>query len=607
MSETQTKEKKISFISAMLIVIGGSIGAGIFFKSGSVLSSSHASIILAAFCWIIASFAVIAMALALIEISSVRNDNLSLMSWTKVFCSRRIYLSSKDFMTYIYLPLTYFFMPLYVILSLQDGFTALLGRDAVFGTSQDWMIWLVISLIMTVYFLTVPAIWSKVGDIQNKVVLAVKFLPLVFVGIIGFVLAGTNTGGVSEVKILVESKGSISHAIKVGDGIASFSGIGAGLGVFLAVTAIFFAYDGFYVAAGIQSEMKEPKKTPAAIFLGLAITTLIYLLIAISMSINGGSFFSMQDYMANLFGSSLAARIVFGIMNLCIAIGVLGIINGFSMWAPRYVEDLLALGDLPFWNRFQGKLNPNRPIVGIVYSLVITIPVVIVFTAIGALAYLPLNADYAYYDSPNDWRALVSESGGSMNRLYTFADLMSNWTALFTFAFIAFAILGGIINRKTNKVLIKDKKKYFLPTAYISVIIVFISLLVTVLVPIIDLFLLAGFDSLYTARDAASEGMNAFLNNQYGYEGASKIVENMNLSASSDAALAFANVNVASKLNDLIISRVALVIVLALYIALSFAPSYIEDAIHKHKFGSLEKYEEYKTSILSQYKEQVLA
>ncbi|MGV2393323.1 UNVERIFIED_CONTAM: hypothetical protein O8I53_10380 [Campylobacter lari] len=40
-------------------------------------------------------------------------------------------------MTYIYLPLTYFFMPLYVILSLQDGFTALLGTDANFGTSQD--------------------------------------------------------------------------------------------------------------------------------------------------------------------------------------------------------------------------------------------------------------------------------------------------------------------------------------------------------------------------------------------------------------------------------------------------------------------------------------
>ncbi|MGV2393324.1 UNVERIFIED_CONTAM: hypothetical protein O8I53_10385 [Campylobacter lari] len=50
MSETVTKEKKISFISAMLIVMGGSIGAGIFFKSGSVLSNSHSSIVLAAFC-----------------------------------------------------------------------------------------------------------------------------------------------------------------------------------------------------------------------------------------------------------------------------------------------------------------------------------------------------------------------------------------------------------------------------------------------------------------------------------------------------------------------------------------------------------------------------
>ncbi|MGV2393322.1 UNVERIFIED_CONTAM: amino acid permease [Campylobacter lari] len=162
-------------------------------------------------------------------------------------------------------------------------------------------------------------------------VLGVKFIPLVFVGIIGFVLAGTGTGGVDEVKVLIDKSTPISDSIKIGESISSVAGIGAGLGVFLAVTAIFFAYDGFYVAAGIQSEMKEPKKTPAAIFLGLTITTAIYLLIAMSMSINGGSFFGMKDYMANLFGSEKAANIIFGIMNLCIAIGVLGIINGFSM------------------------------------------------------------------------------------------------------------------------------------------------------------------------------------------------------------------------------------------------------------------------------------
>ena len=63
-------KRNINFFSAILVVMGSSIGAGIFFKSKSVLDNSQNSLILAIFCWIIAAFSVIAMALALIEISN---------------------------------------------------------------------------------------------------------------------------------------------------------------------------------------------------------------------------------------------------------------------------------------------------------------------------------------------------------------------------------------------------------------------------------------------------------------------------------------------------------------------------------------------------------
>ncbi|ADN69009.1 APC family permease [Mycoplasmopsis fermentans] len=571
MEEKQTKEKKISFIAAMLIVIGGSIGAGIFFKSGAVLKSSHSSLILAIFCWIIASFAVIAMALSLIEISSVKNDNLSLMSWCKVFNSKRIFRASKDFMTYIYLPLTYLFMPMYVIMSLQDGVGALMNKDALtFGTNADWLIWLSISLLMTVYFLTVPAIWSKVGSVQNIVVLSVKFIPLVFIAIMGFVLAFTGNGGLNEVNWTMPAPDqTFAEAIKSGKSVTALPKLGAGLGVFLAVAAIFFAYDGFYVAAGIQSEMKEPKKTPLAIFIGLGITTLIYLIVAISMSLNGGSFFGFNGYMSSLFKNEKAGRIVFGLINICISIGVLGIINGFSMWAPRYVEDLLATGDLPFWEKWHKKLNPNKPYVGIIYSLVITIPVVIIFTTIGALAYIADNSDYTIYSS---------DAHQSMARLYAFCDLMANWTALFTFGFIAVAIYGGIKNRKTNKIEIKNKKKYFLPFAWISVILVGFSLAVTILAPITDMFLLAGVNKDYVDYSVDSSLGNATLEEYVKAIDASR----------------------AEMYKNLIISRVALVCVLGIFAMLTFLPAVIEDAINKKKYGSLETYEEYKAQKLAE-------
>lgn len=187
-------------------------------------------------------------------------------------------------------------------------------------------------MAMTLYFMTIPPLFSRVGDIQNIVVLAFKFIPLIFVPIMGIVIAATGNADKSIAdlaKNLDSTPGK--DAITAGKSILNFKGLGAFLGVFLSISAIFFAYDGFYVAAGIQSEMKEPKKTPAAMFLGMAATTLIYLIIAFAMSINGGSFFGMQDGMEKVFKHKRAAQIVFGIINICIAIGVTGILNGFSM------------------------------------------------------------------------------------------------------------------------------------------------------------------------------------------------------------------------------------------------------------------------------------
>ncbi len=525
-------QRKISFFAAILVVMGSSIGAGIFFKSKSVLDNSQGSLILAIFCWIIAAVSVIAMALALVEVASARNDNLSMIGWSKVFNGRTTFKACRNFMFYIYLPLTYFFMPLYVIMSLQDGLGALINPDmsaAKFGTPVDWLLWTFISIAISAYFIFVSGMSSKVGNIQNKVITYIKFIPLLAVTLIGFILVGMNAGGWKDTNIgVVKPEQTISEGL-------SFIKMAPGLGMFMAVSAIFFAFDGFYVAAGIQSEMQEPKKTPMAILLGLVITTAIYLIIAISMSINGGSFFGMGEHMEAKWGE--AGRIIFGIINIMIAIGVLGIINGFAMWAPRFVEDLIKEGELPFSYKYKNKLNDDKPMVGIIYSAVISLPVIIVFTLIGGLAYI----DQSGYG--------VDYYGKGMEKLYSFADLMGTWTALFTFGFITASIFGCLKNRKT-KLVQTEQKAYFKPMAYIAVIMISIALVITVLQPIIDLMLLPQVDK------AAVE-------------------------------------EVGGNYTDIVVSRIMLVVALLLFIALSYGPTIIEDRINIKKHGSIEKYEEW--------------
>ncbi|WP_052663555.1 APC family permease [[Mycoplasma] testudinis] len=544
--------KKISFFAAMLIVMGSSIGAGIFFKSQTVLDLSQSSLILAIFSWIVSAISVIAMGLALVEIGSARNDNLSMIGWTKVFNSRMVFKASKNFMFYVYAPLTYFFMPLYALVSFQDGIGSFIHADAsplVIGTNADWAIWGLIAIFLSIYFIFVTGMSSRVGNMQNKIITSVKFLPLALVAIVGFVLAGILPNQtVDKVSSLVVnppsfsvdvvqangSKSSLSFLSSLANG-ASLQAFVPGLGLFLAVGAIFFAFDGFYITAGLQSEMREPKKTPYTILVGLGITTLIYVILAVSMTINGGSFYAMKENMMRAFGhEGIPGRVLFGIISLGIAFGILGIINGSALWFPRFTEDLLKEGELPFAIKYINKLNPNCPKIGIRYTVSIYVPIAIVFTIIGGLGYIQSDS-YAGY-------------GIGLDRLYNFADLMATWTSVFAFSFIAASIYGGLKNRKTKKI-ITDQKSYFKPMAIISVIIVTISMGITIVMPILDMFLL------------------------------SQVNPHERFYANGSSYL------------DIVVSRIVTVVVLLIYAFFTFLVSFLENVMNIKKFGSLEKYE----------------
>ncbi len=528
------KQKKISFFSAILVVMGSSIGAGIFFKSEVVLDNSQGSLIMAIFCWIIAAFSVIAMGLALIEIASARNDNLSIIGWNKVFNSRTLFKASKNFMLYLYLPLNFFYMPLYLIQSLQDGVGALINKPAfILGTSVDWLIWTIISIAICAYFMLVAGLSSKAGDVQNKVITCIKFIPLGAVTLIGIILVGMNAGGSFKIGFtppMVDINNSpIKDSIQAGASTASFV---PAIGMFLSICAIFFAYDGFYVVSGIQTEIKEPKKTPLVILLGLVITTIVYLFLAISMSINGGSFPNMREYMENEWGE--AGKVIFGVINIMIAIGIMGIINSFAIWMPRFGEDLMSEGEVPFAIKFKNKLNDKRPVVGVVFYMIWTYPLIIIFSIIGALAYID-NYGTNY--------------GSGMGKLYSFADLISTWMSVFVFLFIVASIFGGIRNRKTNKVS-TSKYPYFLIFGWISIVMITLSATITILMPFIDMFLIPILDK--------------------------SLVE-----------------SVGRNYTDIVVGRIILIVVLIIYVFLTFGLTWIEDRVHIKKFGSIKKYEEW--------------
>ena len=514
--------KKMGFFSAMLVVVGSSIGAGIFFKAGSVLNNSQDSIIFAMFCWICAGFAVVSMALALIEIGSARNDNLSIIGWSQTFNSRSTFKACKNFMCYVYVPLTYFFMPLYTIVSIQDGVSALIPNYNGFGTSADWSIVMTISIVISLYFIIVNSYSSKVGNVQNWIITSVKFFPLLFAAILGFVVLGINGGNIANPEYTPGFKPVDSNNI---ENFFSFSNLSPGFGMFIAIGAIFFAYDGFYVTAGIQSEIKEPKKTPWAILVGLSIVTIIYLVIAISMSVGStdGNPFGFQEFLVKHNLNWLYAT-----FQILIGVGILGIINGFALWTPRLFEDLIKENELPFSVNFVTKITTKKAKVGMLYNIAITLPLMIIFCMVGGLGYVNTSGYSSTY-------------GSGLPELYSFADLMANWTSVISFAFILFSIIGAYKNRKINQVKVQEFK-FFKPMAICSIITLLPPIFFTFFGPIADFFMLF-------------------------------LIPN----------------NHPDFLSNCLVPRVMSVVVLLLFLFLMYVPTLFEDYHLKKKYGSIEK------------------
>lgn len=527
--------KKIGFFSAMMIVIGSSVGAGIFFKAGSVLENSQNSIIFAVFCWLLAAFAVIAMALALVEIASGRNDNLSMIGWCQTFNKRFTYKACKNFMVYVYLPLTYFFMPLYVVSSIQDGVRSLSDNYNGLGTKADWSIMMLIALGISVYFIVANGLSSKLGNIHNWIITSVKFLPLIFAAILGFVILGIN-GKISG----DHYQGPFNPTGSPGNSndFLSFANLSPGFGMFMAMGAIFFAFDGFYVTAGIQTEMKEPKKTPWAILAGMIVVTVIYLIIAISMSLGSsdGGPSGFKDFLDKHNLIKLYAT-----FQILIGIGVLGVINGFALWSVRFIEDLIKANEVPFSTKFVNKINNEKATVGIAYNLTLSIPVIILFCIIGGLGYV--NSGYVLDDK--------SSYGTGVGNLYSFADLMATWTSVIAFTFIMFAIVGGLKNRKTNEVKV-EKNKLFKPMGIVAVILMALPIFFTFFGPIADFFMLFWIPS--TTNDYTT---------------------------------------------DVLVPRVMLVVVLIIFFGLMVVPTFIEDFILAKKYGSVEKGELEKIKLMA--------
>jgi APA family basic amino acid/polyamine antiporter len=121
----------------------------------------------------------------------------------------------------------------------------------------------------------------------------------------------------------------------------------ASSGLFAAVVATVFAYEGWIVATSINAELKNPKKNlPLALIIGSLIVVSAYVLYFIGVAGGASSETLMKD------GATTAFTNIFGavggtVLNVCIVISCLGTLNGLMVGATRGMYAIAARGEGP--------------------------------------------------------------------------------------------------------------------------------------------------------------------------------------------------------------------------------------------------------------------
>lgn len=557
---TQSTSKRIGFFAAILVVIGSCVGTGIFFKSGTVMQQTNYSILLSLGCWLIAGFAVVAMGIALIDIATQgKQDSLGLVSWAHTFNNLFLYKVNKNFYSFIFIPIKFFVIPVYICQSFQSGLSYI-GATIVNGQLQlgefghqvmnmPWWSILLIVMVINSFFIIAAGLSVNVGNKINMGIMYVKFVPIAFAFIIGFVVLGIHHGDLNPVEFqdptasvqvttqwLYDPNNNGVNSLEGPKPFVLFSPI---IGVFMSMSAIFYAYDGFYVAAGIQGELKEPKKISLVILFGLLTVTVMYL--AISLSITLGAYKGNWINIGLFFVQKNCAW-VYVVISLLISIGILTEVNVYSMWFALFFKTLIDNREVPFANKLQRLNNMRRPYAGVIYLFVIVTSIVTVLTVIGALGY----QDHAGATSSfKDW---VNEPNGLETAyLYMFSDLISNWQTVFTFVFLSLTILGWLNQRvhdKNHKKSRMDKVK--MACAVISSVLTFTAMAFQIMDPFANLII------------------NVDWNNAHGLTAASEVIENQPQYQS-------------------ITSQICLIAILGGLILIIFVPAAIEARVKREK------------------------
>ena len=313
--------KKYGLATAICMVVGTVIGSGVFFKAQNVLVATGGNMPLGILAWVITGLLMIICS-AQFAVMATKYEKVSgVVDYAEATCGKGYAYYLAWFMVNIYYP----------------GMTSVLAWVSAryLGVLFGWS--MVEAEVMTLagFFLiasyAMNALSPKLAGKFQISATIIKLIPIVLMAIVGTIVGlanGTLTNNFSSV---------VSEAV----------GGTASSGLFAAIVATVFAYEGWIVATSINAELKNPKKNlPIALIIGALIVVAAYVLYFIGVAGGASSAVLIEE------GATTAFTNIFGgvggtFLNICIIVSCLGTLNGLMVGATRGMYAIAARKEGP--------------------------------------------------------------------------------------------------------------------------------------------------------------------------------------------------------------------------------------------------------------------
>lgn len=431
-SEQQPQQRTYGIFSMLALVVGVVIGSGIFVKNGAVFGSTG-SAIMSIVTWVIVTLVIMLMVFAYVEIASSGKKSGkpgTLSGWITDFINPKLGKWVGIFIMFAYFPPVLAMFPMWAAdnVMVATG-TNMMGWDRFAST-----IGIGLAIFAVVFFMN---LYSKKGqDAIGQTGMGLKLVPLftVIIAAIVFISIGTMNGSKPDPGFPVDAPENL-------DGKSMFEGI------MLAMPAILFTYDGFVFSASMQNEAKSDKTFLWAWVGGMLFVGAIY--IGYSVSVFASNALTLDEAIKNLFGASTSQWLA----PTMEAIVIISIISGFQgqyIGASKSHSALSAEKVVVDVDGTLMKYNHRGHVQYAGYRQVL-------WSAIWLVLFIAIDAINIHIQGVSTFEGYFFYAG----------DFQTNIGAVLAFMIYAVIMIGGIMNRKTNKVEV-DKKWYFLPTAIIS-------------------------------------------------------------------------------------------------------------------------------------------